>query len=134
MRDHQNFKNIVEQDARYTIEAYIFVLEALQYTRKKIHAKGHVTGQQLLEGIKDLALERYGSMAKMVFEHWGVAKTIDFGNIVINMVNEKILSKTPEDKLEDFKNVYNFDDVFVKEYQLKLNKRQHKHRSRNTNH
>ncbi|MGB7054216.1 MAG: Minf_1886 family protein, partial [bacterium] len=90
MRDHQNLRNIVDQDPRYTIEAYIFVLEALQYTRKRIRAKGHVTGRQLLQGIKELALERYGSMAKMVFEHWGVAKTIDFGNIVINMVNKRI--------------------------------------------
>ena len=128
MRDHKNLRNIVEQDPRYTIEAYIFVLEALQFTRKKFNAPGHVTGQQLLQGIKEFALERYGSMAKLVFEHWGITETIDFGNIVINMVNEKILSKTPEDELEDFKDVYDFDDVFVKQYQLKFerNKRRRK--------
>lgn len=123
MNDLRKLNKIASADQRYKTDAYIFVLEALQYTRKKIHAQGHVTGQQLLQGIKDLALERYGAMAKMVFEHWGVANTIDFGNIVINMVNEKILSKTPEDKLEDFKNVYTFDDVFVKEYELKFEKR-----------
>jgi uncharacterized repeat protein (TIGR04138 family) len=120
MRDRRALRNILKRDSRYAAEAYIFVLEALHHTRGKIRAKGHVTGQQLLEGIKDLALSRYGAMAKIVFEHWGIKKTIDFGNIVLNMVNEKILSKTPEDKLEDFKDVYDFDEVFVKGYRPKL--------------
>ena len=126
MRDHQTLRNIAKRDPRYTVEAYLFVLEALQYTRQRIKAPGHVTGQQLLEGIKELALQRYGSMAKMVFEHWGVTATIDFGNIVINMVNENLLSKTPEDKLEDFEKVYDFDDVFVKQYTPAFNKKSRK--------
>jgi uncharacterized repeat protein (TIGR04138 family) len=123
MSNLRELHRIVKADGRYAIDAYIFVLEALNYTRTKTGAQGHVTGQQLLEGIKDLALERYGAMTKMVFEHWGILKTIDFGNIVINMVNEKILSKTADDKLEDFADVYDFDDVFVKDYRpdLKFN-------------
>ena len=123
MRNHRTFRNILKRDLRYQVEAYIFVLEALHHTRDMIKATSHVTGQQLLEGIKDLALSRYGAMAKIVFEHWGVKKTIDFGNIVLNMVNEKILSKTPEDRLEDFKDVYDFEEVFVKGYQPKLTAR-----------
>lgn len=134
MNDFHKLNKIACADQRYKTDAYIFVLEALQYTRKRINAKSHVTGQQLLEGIKNLALEKYGLMAKMVFEHWGIAETIDFGNIVINMVNAGILSKTPEDKLEDFKDIYNFDDAFVKEYQVEFDKRQHKQRSRNLKH
>ena len=126
MRDRKILRNIVARDPRYTFEAYIFVLEALQHTRKKFHTPGHVTGQQLLEGIKDLALKRYGAMAKMVFEHWGVTGTIDFGNIVINMVNEQVLSKTAEDKLEDFADTYDFNDVFVKDYRPKFVRRQKK--------
>jgi len=110
-------RQIVEKDPHYKIEAYLFVLEALFYTRKKFNVEKHVTGRQLLDGIKDLALERYGFMAKIVFERWGVNKTIDFGNIVFNMVNEKILSKTEEDNLEDFKDVYDFEEVFMKNYQ-----------------
>jgi uncharacterized repeat protein (TIGR04138 family) len=120
MSDIKSLKKIVNQDSRYPVDAYAFVLEALHYTRKRFGIQGHVTGQQLCEGIKCLALERYGAMTKMVLEHWGISKTIDFGNIVINMVNEKVLSKTPEDKLKDFEDVYDFDDVFVRDYQLKL--------------
>ncbi len=93
------------------------MLEALHYTRQNLNVQGHVTGQQLLEGIRKLGIERYGGMAKIVFEHWGVKATLDFGNIVINMVNEKVLSKTPEDSIDDFRDVYDFEDVFVKKYQ-----------------
>jgi len=118
MNDIENLSKIVEKDPRYPIEAYLFVIEALFYTRKNLGIKGHVTGKQLLEGIKDLALQRYGTMTKMVFEHWGIKETIDFGNIVFNMVNEKVLGKTEKDKLDDFKDIYDFDEVFVKNYKL----------------
>jgi uncharacterized repeat protein (TIGR04138 family) len=126
MDNRHKLNRIVSVDPRYSRDAYVFVLEALQYTRQQIKAPGHVTGHQLLMGIKDLALQRYGSMAKVVFEHWGVAATIDFGNIVINMVNENLLSKTPDDKLEDFENVYDFDEVFVKQYTPALKKKSRK--------
>lgn len=128
MSDLHKLHKITHTDHRYALDAYIFVLEGLQYTRQQLRTPGHVTGQQLLQGIKDLALERYGAMAKMVFNHWGIRETIDFGNIVINMVNEKILSKTPDDKLNDFKDVYDFDDVFVKHYQLKFDKNKRRHK------
>jgi|UniRef100_A0A7C4XAR8 uncharacterized repeat protein (TIGR04138 family) len=112
------FERILEKDPRYKIEAYIFVLEALHYTREKFKVQRHVTGKQLLEGIKELGLKKFGALTKMVFEYWGVKNTIDFGNIVFNMVEERILSKTEEDKLDDFKDVYDFEEVFVKNYKL----------------
>ncbi len=118
MSDIHTLHRIVEKDTRYPLEAYLFVLEALYFTRKKYKKERHVTGQELCSGIKELALSRYGPMAKTVLEHWGIKKTIDFGNIVFNMVNEKVLSKTEEDNIEDFQNVYDFDDVFVKQYRF----------------
>jgi uncharacterized repeat protein (TIGR04138 family) len=80
----------------------------------------HVSGRELLEGIRDLALRRYGAMAKAVFDYWGVKKTQDFGNIVFNMVHEKVLSKTDEDSLDDFNDVYDFEETFVKQYAFRL--------------
>jgi len=120
VNDIKTLQQILKKDPRYPVEAYAFVLEALFYSRKKLNIRGHVTGQQLLEGIRDLARERYGMMAKMVFAHWGITKTIDFGNIVFNMVKEKMLGKTAEDSIEDFEDIYNFDEVFVKNYPLDL--------------
>ncbi|UCD06749.1 MAG: hypothetical protein JSV98_05010 [candidate division WOR-3 bacterium] len=116
MSEQLRLKQIADKDPRYKKDAYIFVLEALHYTRQNLNIQGHVTGQQLLEGIRDLGLERYGAMAKIVFEHWGVKTTLDFGNIVINMVNDKVLNKTSEDSIDDFKDVYDFEETFVRKY------------------
>jgi uncharacterized repeat protein (TIGR04138 family) len=120
--DIEKLREIIITDPRYPVDAYLFVLEALFYTRKKVKAETHVTGQELLDGIKDLALERYGPLAKMVFEHWGIRETIDFGNIVFNMVNCGLLGKTEQDRIEDFFNGYDFEKVFVRDYKPVLKK------------
>ena len=122
MKDAELLRQILEKDPRYALEAYLFVLEALFYARKKLNKEGHVTGQELLEGIKDLASQRYGLMAKTVLEHWGIKRTLDFGNIVFNMVNDKVLGKTSADSIDDFKDIYDFDEVFVKNYRLEAKK------------
>ncbi len=109
---------ILKRDKRYKLEAYLFLLESLDYARKIFNKPKHVTGQELLAGIKELAKERFGRMAKMVFATWGVKTTDDFGEIVFNLVDAGLLSKTAEDKKEDFYNVYNFDEVFVKDYEI----------------
>lgn len=112
------FDEILSKDSRYKLEAYFFVLAALEYTRKMTKKPKHVTGQELLEGIRKLGLEQYGIMTKTVFESWDVKTTKDFGQIVFNMVNAEVLSKTEEDKIEDFDNVYDFTEVFEKQYKF----------------
>ena len=82
----------------------------------KLRRQGHVTGQELLDGIRWLAKREFGPMAKTVFESWGVSKTGDFGDIVFSLVEEGILGKNDRDSKEDFKDVYDFDDAFVKQY------------------
>ena len=124
----EQLEKIVEKDSRYITEAYEFVFAALAYTQKKFkksrpskEGKGeinHVSGIELLEGIRELALETYGPMAKSVFEHWGVRKTDDFGEIVFNLVDAKLLGKREEDRKKDFKEVYDFNEVFKKGYKI----------------
>jgi uncharacterized repeat protein (TIGR04138 family) len=108
--------NICEQDERYKLDAYPFVLGALNYTMEKLKRKGHVSGKELTEGIRDYALNEYGRMAKTVLEHWGIKVTEDFGNIVFNMVDAGVLGKTEQDKIDDFKDVFDFKVVFEDEY------------------
>ena len=36
----------------------------------------------------------------------------DFGNIVFNMIAVKLFSKTEDDTLEDFRDVYRFESAF----------------------
>jgi len=116
MQDESNFYQLVEellkQDARYKSDAYEFLMQALHFTQSQLKRKTHVTGRELTEGIRDFAIQQYGPMAKTVFAHWGITKTLDFGNIIFNMIDKKILSKTDTDSLEDFKNVYDFESAF----------------------
>jgi uncharacterized repeat protein (TIGR04138 family) len=123
----QDFEEIIEvireEDPRFAKGAYFFVRQALDHTLKKVkkpskpgRASKHVSGQELLEGIRDFALEHYGPMAKTLFDHWGVTKSSDFGDIVFNLVEWGVLGKTEQDKPEDFQDVYDFDEAFVKPF------------------
>ncbi len=107
---------ICQKDSRYKIDAYSFVLAALNVTMEALKRNGHVSGRELISGIKDFAIREYGRMARTVFEHWGVKTTEDFGHIVFNMVEAGILGKTKSDSIDDFKDVFNFKKVFEDEY------------------
>lgn len=116
MQGKKSFYQVVEEicakDKRYKADAYEFVMQALHFTQSKLKRQGHVTGKELLEGIREYVIEQYGPMAKTVLNHWGITKTFDFGNIVFNMVNNKLLSKTETDSIDDFKDVYDLEVTF----------------------
>ncbi len=109
-------KAILEQDKRYARDAYEFVREALEYTRIWMDRRGHVTGQELLEGIRKYALDQFGPMAKTVLNLWGINSCEDFGIIVFNLVDRNVLAKTSDDCLDDFRSGYDFDEAFKKPY------------------
>lgn len=109
---YKKVEGIVKIDPRYKPDAYEFVMQALWFIQKKLERKGHITGKELLEGIREFGLEQYGPMTKTVFSHWGIKSTDDFGEIVFNMVEHKLLSKTEKDSRDDFKNVYDFNKAF----------------------
>ena len=109
---YKKVEEIVDKDPRYRPDAYEFVMQALWFTQKKLNRKGHVTGRELLEGIREFGLDQYGPLVRTVFGHWGIKATEDFGEIVFSMVENKLLGKTDQDSREDFKNVYDFDKAF----------------------
>ena len=102
----------------YKPEAYGFVLEALDHTMGKLKEPRHISGKELLEGIRDYALKQYGPMANTVFDHWGVKTTLDFGKIVFDLVSVGLLKKQDEDLLDDFKNVYDFSKTFDRKFEF----------------
>ncbi len=108
----ERLKQVVARDGRYHINAYRFVYEALDYTVKQLEKKRHISGRELLEGLKNLAIEQFGGLAVMVFDVWGVRKTADFGEIVFNLVEADLMSRSEDDCREDFEGVYEFRDVF----------------------
>jgi uncharacterized repeat protein (TIGR04138 family) len=116
MKEKKDFYQVVEEicvsDSRYKPDSYEFLMQALHFTQTKLKKEGHLSGKELLEGARQFAIEQYGPMAKTVLNHWGINKTEDFGNIVFNMVEKELLSKTEQDSLDDFKNIYDFDSAF----------------------
>jgi uncharacterized repeat protein (TIGR04138 family) len=118
----KNFHEVVQlirkDDARYEEGAYIFMRQALDHTltgikeHEKTGKHRHVTGQELCQGIRDYALEQYGPMALKLLQSWGVLKTEDFGQIVFNLVECGVFGKTDTDSIEDFNNVYDFQEAF----------------------
>lgn len=114
---------IVARDSRYDREAYSFLRDALDFTvklRKKSRegtGNGHVSGQQLLEGIRHYALKQFGPMVVTVFNYWGVHRCEDFGEMVYNLIRTGVFGKTDTDSLEDFKGGYTFEAAFVTPYQ-----------------
>ncbi|MFA5100488.1 MAG: Minf_1886 family protein [Candidatus Omnitrophota bacterium] len=103
---------VCERDTRYKPDSYEFVMQALQFTQKKLKRTGHVSGRELSEGIRQYALKTYGPMARTVLEFWGIHTTEDFGNIVFNMISVRLFSKTEDDTLDDFRDVYRFESAF----------------------
>ena len=121
----QVLETIVAKDTRYPHEAYYFVREALDVAQRKFAKSGgksakdkpaHVSGQQLLEGIRAHALEQFGPLTLMVLEEWGIHRGEDFGEIVFNMVESSLLGKTENDSRDDFKGGYDFFEAFRKPY------------------
>jgi uncharacterized repeat protein (TIGR04138 family) len=110
--DHRMI-SVVTADGRYAWEAYEFTRRAVAYASEVVYATGtHVTGKELLEAIRRFGPERFGLLTRDVFRSWGVHTTDDFGEIVFNLVGAGLLNKTDEDRREDFRSVYSFDDVF----------------------
>lgn len=127
--------NLLAEDRRYKIEAYQFVGAGLEYAqnvlklgrpgsakkgRGKANAKPvrHVSGQELCWALRQLAHQQYGLMAKLVLESWGIYSTSDFGAIVYNLIEIGKLSKSEEDRREDFDNVYDFHQALVRDYAI----------------
>jgi uncharacterized repeat protein (TIGR04138 family) len=106
---------IVTRDPRYQRDAYVFLRDALDFTtkqQKKIKGATvrHVAGPELLEGVRAYALKEFGPMVITVFSTWGINRCEDIGHMVFNLIGAGIFGKTEEDSIEDFKNVYDFQE------------------------
>jgi uncharacterized repeat protein (TIGR04138 family) len=110
------------KDGRYSPEAFRFLFESLSHTVKlsgKEEAKGterHVTGQELLAGMRAHASELFGPLAAQVWRTWGVKETLDWGRIVFLLVEAGLLNRQDTDSLEDFRAGFDFDAAFVGTY------------------
>jgi uncharacterized repeat protein (TIGR04138 family) len=138
---------LLRRDKRYKLEAYQFVREGLSYGQSIMQmgeirqteeelpeeaedvsesedwdppAERHLTGQDLCEAIRQYAIEQYGLMAKVVLNSWGLHKTGDFGEIVYNLIEIGMMKKSKTDRREDFDNVFDFEQAFNEQFEIKL--------------
>ncbi len=122
----KTLEQVAEEVGIYALDAYHFVQEGLVYTGDKLHGprnlRGphHVSGQQLAEGLREIAIRQWGMLARTVLERWGIVSTLDFGRIVYAMIAAGMMSKTDEDSLDDFRNVYDFRNAFEKTFRIEL--------------
>lgn len=120
-----------ETGLKYHTDAYRFVDSALRFTQKRLdripkseedfdEEAAHISGPELLDGVRELALQEFGLMTIPVFRHWGVRSTDDFGRIVFDFIERGAMRKTERDQVTDFFAVYDFDEVFDASYRVDL--------------
>jgi uncharacterized repeat protein (TIGR04138 family) len=114
------------KDGRYSPEAFRFLFECLPHAVRlagKENAEGaqrHVTGQEVLEGMRAHAVQLFGPLAAPVWRSWGVRETLDWGRIVFLLVENGLLNRQESDTIEDFRAGFDFDEVFVRQYRVPL--------------
>ena len=118
-----DWNKMAQSTGPYPEEAFHFVRDGLSYTVFRVHEDPgaleeearHISGQQLCLGLRDFAIEQYGLLAPVVLQQWHIRRTDDFGRIVFAMINAGLMSKKPEDSLEDFRGVYDFTEAFSRD-------------------
>lgn len=120
MSQQINWKSIRSKAGPFPPKAYEFVRQGLAFTANTVHGERegeegsrHVSGQQLCLGLKDFAVRQYGLLAKPVLHSWHIRSTGDFGRIVFAMIEAEMMRKNDEDTMDDFDNVFEFDEVFA---------------------
>lgn len=108
----QVLRRLAKSDDDYSIDAYLIVFEGLDHLQSKKRGKGHVSGKSLAFAIRDVAMNKYGLLARRVLESSGLRTTGDFGNVVFKLVEAGLLGKTEDDSIEDFSGVFDFNTAF----------------------
>lgn len=116
MDDLKRLAPILREETRYAPDAYAFVQSAVSETLEQIRRRGrtrpdqHISARELLNGIRELAIDEYGPMAVTVLREWGISATLDIGYIVFALERHKLLRLSEEDNLEDFRDAFSLKD------------------------
>ncbi len=113
----ERFEKLLRADRRYAHEAYNFVYEALDWTLRQVRGEAvsagvHVSGMELLDGIRQFALAKFGPLGAAVFSVWGITRTDDWGEIVFNLIDYDLMGRQESDRKEDFRSVYDIARAF----------------------
>lgn len=114
----QELQCVLQADGRYHADAFVFLMAGLETAATRQHGprrgdqSRHISGQQLSLGLRDFAIERWGPLSRLVLRRWGIRRTRDFGEMVFLLIDAGVLSKQPCDRIEDFDDVYAFEEAF----------------------
>ena len=122
---------LLQRDRRFAPDAYEFIREALAYAQDVLEMGGkidsgsgeaeqHLTGQELCEAVRRLALDQFGLMARTVLNSWGIHTTRDIGEIVYNLIELGVMRQSRHDRREDFFDVYDFEDALDRSFEITL--------------
>jgi uncharacterized repeat protein (TIGR04138 family) len=120
VKQHMALRTAVEKNPRFHVDAYRFICEAVDHTCRKLGGRRDVSGRELLDGICELGLSRFGYLARIVFEHWGITRTDDFGEMVFTLVEVGLLGKSPRDSMADFHEVFDLRQALDERYRIDL--------------
>jgi uncharacterized repeat protein (TIGR04138 family) len=113
----------VKRHGQFRVEAYAFLLEALDFTiQRRSKGRKHVTGPQLMEGFRDYAVAQFGFLAHAVLAEWGIHRTDDVGELVFHMIEEDLLQKTADDSADEFHDLFDFAEAFDEGFRATLAK------------
>ena len=104
------------REQRFDERAYLFVLAALEHCQSGLTERRHISGPELAIACRDVALQRFGVMARLVLANWGMQSTLDIGDIVFTLVDLGLLVSQPQDSRNDFYGVYDFAEAFERAY------------------
>ncbi len=104
------------REPRFHEHAFLFVLAALEHSQERLGERRHISGKELAETCRDLAIERYGVMSRLVLDHWGIRESVHFGDIVFALVDLGMLIKQPHEQRDDFADAFDFRVAFESAY------------------
>lgn len=128
---HNTTKESAPVRAKYHRSVEPFLFEALGRAQRRLgriasddagDAPAHITGRELLESVREYGLERFGLMARTVFHCWSVHSTDDFGRVVFDLIDRGLMSKTANDQLADFCDVYDFEEALDSQYRIDVSR------------
>ena len=111
-------ESILKRDKRFDPHAYLFLKDALDFTLKRAAESNdgksrHVSGQELLLGFRDLALQEFGPMAGTLMTEWGLTCSRNIGEMVFLLIEEQMFGRQDTDTIDDFVDVFDFEEAFV---------------------
>ncbi len=133
---------LLETDKRYKLAAYEFILAAVKFAHDILElgdpisqvnqtdgdnvcvdddeppgdVDRDISAADICKAAKIYAVEQFGLLAKPTLNNWGIHSTADIGQIIFNLVKCGALLQSKRDNINDFDNVFNFDDAFEKQF------------------